>query len=316
MDVRFQPGPGGTSYLSTLHLSNRRAKYTSAMYIRPPKRGQRLAEPLGAGYYAGWAQAAGTLREAGSAAAEGMLSPGQGALGTDTPSPGERERDAALDARSTEHRKEMDQARHHERRDARQASRHHDARLLHNRRREDAQRLHNLRQQPTHKQLEHQHAERLKADRNAARAKRFKRDRSPTKFSRRTARFTTVGPRPTRSLSTLSFQPPGRQDPRRHPHRRPRHPQLPPVHRPGAGTLLTNHGKRSCRPHRRRHRARPAAPVANDPQGELAFYPPGYTPPGSARKLMMRLRKPWRKRQSGSNRRPKRHRKTLRANAR
>ena len=30
MDVRFQPGPGGTSYVSTLHLSNRRAHATRA----------------------------------------------------------------------------------------------------------------------------------------------------------------------------------------------------------------------------------------------------------------------------------------------
>ena len=35
MDVRFQPGPGGTSYVSTLHLSNRRARYTSELFVRP-----------------------------------------------------------------------------------------------------------------------------------------------------------------------------------------------------------------------------------------------------------------------------------------
>jgi hypothetical protein len=107
MDVRFQPGPGGTSYVSTLHLSNRRAKYTSAMFVRPPVRGQRLGgAPLGAGYYQGWAAAAGTLREAGAAAAAGMM-PSEGELGTDSPDEREKTRDEALDARSKKHRKEL-----------------------------------------------------------------------------------------------------------------------------------------------------------------------------------------------------------------
>ncbi|MGO9725133.1 MAG: cell envelope integrity protein TolA [Streptosporangiaceae bacterium] len=38
MDVRFNPGPGGTSYVSTLHLSNRRALYTSELFVRPATR--------------------------------------------------------------------------------------------------------------------------------------------------------------------------------------------------------------------------------------------------------------------------------------
>src|SRR5208282_5860829 len=38
MDVRFQPGPAGTSYVSTLHLSNRRARYTSELFVRPAER--------------------------------------------------------------------------------------------------------------------------------------------------------------------------------------------------------------------------------------------------------------------------------------
>ena len=134
MDVRFQPGSGGTSYVSTLHLSNRRAKYTAEMYIRPPVRGQKLGgAPLGAGYYAGWAQAAGTLGQAGEKAAADMLNPDQGQLGTDRPDQREKDRDAALDARSAEHRKA----------------------------------------DPTHKQLEHQRAEKLQADRNAALADRL-----------------------------------------------------------------------------------------------------------------------------------------------
>ena len=129
MDVRFQPGPGGTSYLSTLHLSNRRAKYTCAIYIRPAQRGQMLGgAPLGAGYYAGWGQAAGTLRQAGAAGAAGMMAPDQGALGTDTPDHrGEKDRDAALDARSQKHRKEMEQDRPLEAGPAQQARCLHDA---------------------------------------------------------------------------------------------------------------------------------------------------------------------------------------------
>jgi hypothetical protein len=42
MDVRFQSGPGGTSYVSTLHLSNRRARYMSELFVRPAVRGQML----------------------------------------------------------------------------------------------------------------------------------------------------------------------------------------------------------------------------------------------------------------------------------
>ena len=49
MDVRFQPGAGGTSYVSTLHLSNRRARYTSELFVRPAMRGQMLGSPLAKG---------------------------------------------------------------------------------------------------------------------------------------------------------------------------------------------------------------------------------------------------------------------------
>ena len=78
MDVRFQPGAGGTSYISTLHLSNRRAKYTSELYVRPPERGQMLGgQPLGDGYYAGWGRAAGQLRGVGQDE-KNMLMPPEG----------------------------------------------------------------------------------------------------------------------------------------------------------------------------------------------------------------------------------------------
>jgi len=52
MDVRFQPGPGGTSYVSTLHLSNRRARYTSEIFVRPAERGATW----GAGMKGNWEQ--------------------------------------------------------------------------------------------------------------------------------------------------------------------------------------------------------------------------------------------------------------------
>ncbi|MGZ3395920.1 MAG: hypothetical protein ACXVB2_17480, partial [Isosphaeraceae bacterium] len=47
MDVRFQPGPGGTSYVSTLHLSNRRARYTSEIFVRPAMRGATWGAGVG-----------------------------------------------------------------------------------------------------------------------------------------------------------------------------------------------------------------------------------------------------------------------------
>jgi hypothetical protein len=68
MDVRFQPGPGGTSYVSTMHLSNRRARYTSEIFVRPPERGQKLGgKPFGAGYGAGWGAAVGGTDFSGGA---------------------------------------------------------------------------------------------------------------------------------------------------------------------------------------------------------------------------------------------------------
>ena len=84
VDVRFQPGSGGTSYVTTLHLSNRRARYTSELFVRPPIRGQMLGgEPFGAAYGAAWAGAAGALQDFGHAAI-GAMTPDGGQLGTDT----------------------------------------------------------------------------------------------------------------------------------------------------------------------------------------------------------------------------------------
>jgi hypothetical protein len=42
VDVQFQPGPFGTSYISTLHLSNRKQRYTGDVFVRPPIIGQQI----------------------------------------------------------------------------------------------------------------------------------------------------------------------------------------------------------------------------------------------------------------------------------
>jgi hypothetical protein len=59
MDVRFQPGPGGTSYVSTLHLSNRRARYTSELFVRPAERFATWGAGFGSALAAGSAQTLG-----------------------------------------------------------------------------------------------------------------------------------------------------------------------------------------------------------------------------------------------------------------
>ena len=42
IDVQFNPGPGGTSYVSTLHLTNRQARYTGDVFVRPAATGQQI----------------------------------------------------------------------------------------------------------------------------------------------------------------------------------------------------------------------------------------------------------------------------------
>ena len=42
IDIQFNPGPGGTSYVSTLHVSNRQARYTGDVFIRPAVTGQQI----------------------------------------------------------------------------------------------------------------------------------------------------------------------------------------------------------------------------------------------------------------------------------
>ena len=42
IDIQLNPGPEGTSYVSTLHLSNRQARYTGDVFIRPAITGQQI----------------------------------------------------------------------------------------------------------------------------------------------------------------------------------------------------------------------------------------------------------------------------------
>jgi len=42
IEIQFNPGPGGTSYVSTLHLSNRQARYTGDVFIRSAVTGQQI----------------------------------------------------------------------------------------------------------------------------------------------------------------------------------------------------------------------------------------------------------------------------------
>jgi hypothetical protein len=51
-EIRFQPGASGTSYVTTLHLSNRRGRYSAGNYLRPNITGQQLgggSEAFGGG---------------------------------------------------------------------------------------------------------------------------------------------------------------------------------------------------------------------------------------------------------------------------
>jgi len=79
--VNFKWNASGTSYVTTLSLSNRKQRYSSEVFVRPAERGQMLGgRPFGVGYGSGWASAAGALQDFGQAAAAGMT-PGEGQLG-------------------------------------------------------------------------------------------------------------------------------------------------------------------------------------------------------------------------------------------
>ncbi len=54
IDIQFNAGPGGTSYVSTLHLSNRKARFGADVFVRPAVTGQQLGfGGLSAGAFGG-----------------------------------------------------------------------------------------------------------------------------------------------------------------------------------------------------------------------------------------------------------------------
>ena len=61
VDVTFNWGGQGSSYITTLHLTNRKQKYTGDVFTRPPTTGQALGGNFGAGYAEGWAKGMGGM---------------------------------------------------------------------------------------------------------------------------------------------------------------------------------------------------------------------------------------------------------------
>jgi hypothetical protein len=61
VDITFNWGGSGASYITTLHLTNRKAKYTADVFVRPPTTGQALGGEFGAGYAEGWSTGLGGL---------------------------------------------------------------------------------------------------------------------------------------------------------------------------------------------------------------------------------------------------------------
>jgi hypothetical protein len=56
-EVQFNWGAQGTSYITSLHLSNRKQRYTGSVFTRPPTTGQALGGQFGADFEATWAAA-------------------------------------------------------------------------------------------------------------------------------------------------------------------------------------------------------------------------------------------------------------------
>ncbi len=77
IEVQFRPGPDGTSYFSSLELSNRRMRYSGEVYVRPSATGQMLGGQFGDGYLQAWADHLENFREAQQTGAEGVA----GAIG-------------------------------------------------------------------------------------------------------------------------------------------------------------------------------------------------------------------------------------------
>lgn len=65
IDILFNSGPNGTWYTSTLHLSNRRARYTSDIFVRPSIRGQQFGGGGGGSGTFGYAASLGTAQAMG-----------------------------------------------------------------------------------------------------------------------------------------------------------------------------------------------------------------------------------------------------------
>jgi len=73
VDVTFNWGGQGSSYITTLHLTNRKAKYTGEVFTRPPTTGQALGGAFGAGHAEAWGKGiAGLTGSEHNAAADGL----------------------------------------------------------------------------------------------------------------------------------------------------------------------------------------------------------------------------------------------------
>ncbi len=77
IEVMFHPGPDGTSYYSSLELSNRRQRYSGEVYTRPAAPGQMLGGEFGSGYAEAWDRGIAGFLEVQRAGAEGVT----GAIG-------------------------------------------------------------------------------------------------------------------------------------------------------------------------------------------------------------------------------------------
>ncbi len=64
IEVQFHPGPDGTSYFSTLELSNRRMRYSGEVYTRPAAVGQMLGGEFGTNYLQRWERSTAGFLEA------------------------------------------------------------------------------------------------------------------------------------------------------------------------------------------------------------------------------------------------------------
>src|SRR5271166_59943 len=96
VDVTFNWGGSGAAYVTTLHLTNRKQKYTSDVFVRPPATGQALGGSFAAGYTEAWGQGmggmlgyeygqaagiTGAIGDLGAAAGGGISDPGAAAGG-------------------------------------------------------------------------------------------------------------------------------------------------------------------------------------------------------------------------------------------